>query len=332
MGKPVRMADIAERLGISVVSVSKALAGKPGVSEEMRARVVALARQMGYEGTKLHCELGGTGNIGVLVSDRFFSENAFYANLYRALALESGSRGFGCMIEIVSLEAERERALPSLLTGHRADGLIFMGCFDEGYLRAVSAGGVPCLLLDFRIPGAAWDCVVSDNQDGGYSLTRHLLDRGIREIGFVGSVLATSSIMDRFLGFQQALRTAGVPWREDWLLEDRDGDGSFLPLRLPAQLPQAFLCSCDEAAFYLVQTLRDAGRRVPENVAVCGYDDHRFATLAAPHLTTYHVETGRMAEAAVERLTERLRQADAPPVIQIIPGRLVVRESSGGPV
>ena len=75
MGKPVRMADIAEKLGISVVSVSKALAGKSGVSEEMRARVVALAREMGYEAAR-----GGegisTGNVAVLVSDRFFSENA----------------------------------------------------------------------------------------------------------------------------------------------------------------------------------------------------------------------------------------------------------------
>lgn len=332
MGKPVRMADIAEKLGISVVSVSKALAGKPGVSEEMRGRVVSLARQMGYEGTKLHSQLGGTGNIGVLVSDRFFSENAFYVNLYRALALESGARGFGCMIEIVSLEAERQRALPSLLTGHRADGLIFMGSFDEAYLRSVSASadGMPSLLLDFRVPGAAWDCVVSDNQDGGYALTRHLLDRGIWEIGFVGSVLSTSSIMDRFLGCQQALRAAGAPWREAWLLEDRDGDGEFVPLRLPEELPRAFVCSCDEVAFHLIQALRAAGRRVPEDVAVCGYDDHRFATLSPPYLTTYHVETARMAEAAVERLAERLRTTALPPVVQVVPGRLVVRESSGG--
>ena len=71
MGKPVRMADIAERLGISVVSVSKALAGKPGVSEEMRARVVALAQELGYESVRTYGD-AGTGNIGVLVADRFF--------------------------------------------------------------------------------------------------------------------------------------------------------------------------------------------------------------------------------------------------------------------
>ena len=90
MGKPVRMADIAERLGISVVSVSKALAGKSGVSEEMRAKVVALAQELGYEGVRGPAA-AGTGNVGVLVADRFFNENvfSFYTSLYRSLVLSS---------------------------------------------------------------------------------------------------------------------------------------------------------------------------------------------------------------------------------------------------
>ena len=112
MGKPVRMADIAEKLNISVVSVSKALAGKPGVSEEMRAKVVALARQMGYEGGRTSMELGGTGNIGVLVADRFFAENTFYTQLYRALVLKSGEENLACLMEIITPEAERESVSP----------------------------------------------------------------------------------------------------------------------------------------------------------------------------------------------------------------------------
>ena len=77
MGKQVRMADIAEKLGISVVSVSKALAGKPGVSEEMRAKVVALAREMGYEGVRTYTEPGRTGNIGVLVANQLVGDSSF---------------------------------------------------------------------------------------------------------------------------------------------------------------------------------------------------------------------------------------------------------------
>jgi len=329
MAKPVRMADIAEKLGISVVSVSKALAGKPGVSEEMRARVVALAKQMGYEGIKIHGELAGTGNIGVLVSDRFFSENAFYTNLYRALVLQSGAEGFTCMIEIVSQEAEREALLPALIAGRKVDGVLFMGNLGEKYLREVIGSELPYILLDFHIPGYAGDCVLSDNLDGGSALTEHLLAQGRREIGFVGSILATSSIMDRYLGYQRALRMAGITPREDWLLEDRDGDGAFLPIRLPEQLPQAFLCSCDEVAFQLVEALRQAGKRVPEDVAVCGYDDFRFATICQPQLTSYRVDVEQMAAAAVDRLARKIRQEPAVPVAVTVPGSLVVRGSTG---
>lgn len=243
MGKPVRMADIAEKLNISVVSVSKALAGKPGVSEEMRAKVVALARQMGYEGGRTSMELGGTGNIGVLVADRFFAENTFYTQLYRALVLKSGEENLACLMEIITPEAERESVLPTLITGRKVDGIVFMGNLDLAYVRVVEETGLPCLLLDFNIPGQAKDCIISDNLDGGFTLTRHLLKGGRRSIGFVGSIQATSSIMERYLGYQRALRMEGIVPREDWLLEDRDRDGAFLPLTLPNELPEAFLCS-----------------------------------------------------------------------------------------
>ncbi|MDE7219285.1 MAG: LacI family DNA-binding transcriptional regulator [Oscillospiraceae bacterium] len=331
MAKPVRMADIAEKLDISVVSVSKALSGKPGVSEEMRAKIVALAKQLGYEGTKVHSELAGTGNIGVLVSDRFFAENAFYTNLYRSLVLKSGSTGFTCVVEIITPEAERSCALPSLITGRKVDGIIFMGNLAPAYLRTVEEAGLPGLLLDFQLPGRARDCVISDNLDGGYALTEHLLSQGRRQIGFVGSIRATTSIMDRYLGYQKALRLAGLIPREEWLLEDRDQNGLFIPLQLPDPLPEAFLCSCDEVAYNLVEALRRMGKRVPEDVAVCGYDDFRFATLCQPPLTTYRVNVEQMAAAVVSWLARRIRQEEPlTPMMWTVPGQLVVRESTGG--
>ena len=330
MGKPVRMADIAEKLNISVVSVSKALAGKPGVSEEMRAKVVALARQMGYEGGRTSPEPGGTGNIGVLVSDRFFDESTFYNSLYRSLVLSSGEEGFTCMLEIVSQEAEGALRMPALIAGRKVDGLILMGNLERDYLQAVVDSGLPCVLLDFHMSGLELDCAVSDNIEGGSALTSHLLEQGRRDIAFVGSILSTSSIMDRYLGYQRALREAGIVPREDWLLEDRNRDGSFIPLSLPQQMPQAFVCNCDEVAYNLVALLREAGVRVPEEAAVCGYDDFRFATLCQPQLTTYRVDVELMAQTAVNRLSARIRREEGRTMRYTIPGRLVVRESSGG--
>lgn len=321
------MADIAEKLDISVVSVSKALAGKPGVSEEMRAKVVALAKQMGYE-LKTYAEVGNTGNIGVLVSDRFFNENTFYSKLYRSLVLSSTSEGLTCMMEIVPDEAEKKAQMPAFVTGRKVDGLIFMGNLDTKYLRAAAASGLPCILLDFYIPGGRLDCVVSDNLEGGNALTEHLLEQGLQEIGFVGSIWATSSIMSRYLGYQQALRMAGIVPREDWLLDDRDVNGLFIPIQLPKQLPQAFICSCDEVAYHLVELLHQKGIRVPEEVAVCGYDDFRYANLCQPQLTTYQVNVDLMAQIAVSRLAEQVRQGENLGIRYTIPGKLVARDST----
>lgn len=328
MAKPVRMADIAEKLNISVVSVSKALAGKPGVSEEMRAKVVALARQMGYEGSRTGMEPGGTGNIGVLVSDRFFGESTFYNSLYRSLVLSSGEEGFTCIMEIVSLEAEQTCSMPTLIAGRKVDGLILMGDLERDYLQMVVDSGLPCVLLDFHMSGMELDCVVSDNIEGGFAVTRHLLDQGRRDIAFVGSILSTSSIMDRYLGYQRALREAGIVPREDRRLEDRDKDGTFISLELPQELPQAFVCSCDDVAYNLVALLHQAGVQVPEEIAVCGYDDFRFATLCQPQLTSYRVAVELMAQTAVSRLAARIRREGGRTMRYTIPGRLVVRESS----
>lgn len=328
MGKPVRMADIAEKLDISVVSVSKALSGKPGVSEEMRAKVVALANEMGYERNRDYERIMNTGNIGVLVAERFFSENAFYSKLYLALVLKSKEEDSICMIEIVTPEAEADAVLPSLVVGKKVNGVILMGNLSPKYLQAVMKSGIPCLLLDFHIPGIALDCVISDNQDGGFLLTEYLLSLGRKKIGFVGSIWATSSIMDRYLGYQWALRSAGIQPEEEWLLEDRDLSGNYIPIELPEELPDAFLCSCDEVAVHLLEALRQVGKQVPEDVAVCGYDDYRFAGISQLPLTTYQVDVNQMAEVAVKQLSRKVRQKELGALSCIIPGHMIIRDST----
>ena len=296
MGKSVRMADIAERLNISVESVSKALAGKRGVGEEMRSKVVALAKEMGYEGSKGAGEPAKTGNIGVLVANRFFMGDAFYSNLYRLLILKSGALGLTCLMEIVLPEAERDGSLPALVTGQKVEAVILMGQFSSSYIQAVTDTGLPFLFLDFWVPGYAKNAVISDNIDGGYQLTKHLLETGRREIGFVGSIQATPSIMNRYMGYQWALYTEGITPEKEWILDDRDEDGIFVPVALPQTLPQAFVCSCDEIAYHLIEQLKNAGKRVPEDVAVCGYDNVRTPAISqSPLLTTYQVNLERMA-------------------------------------
>ena len=188
--------------------------------------------------------------------------------------------------------------------------------------------GVPFMLLDFYDDAIAADCVLSDNTSGSYTVTEHLISTGRRNIGFVGSVLSTSSIMDRYLGYVKAMLRAGLPIRDDWRLEDRDDQGKFMPFSLPHEMPDAFVCNCDEVAYNLVETLKRNGYRVPQDVAVTGYDDYRYSTLCSPQLTSYRVDLDGMAKTVVAQLRRKMAHKPAIAPTVIVPGGFVRREST----
>lgn len=333
MDKKVRMADIAERLGISIVSVSKALSGQSGVSEETRERVLTLAKEMEYVPLRTKPEkkhVVRSGNIGILVADRFFADSTFYSNLYRQVLMACKEYGFSALLEIVTQDAEKNKTLPALVRGNKVDGLIFMGEIGRGFLKKAISTGLPYMLLDFYDEDLEADSVTSDNVAGGYRLTSHLIETGRREIGFSGSIHDTSSIMDRFLGYHKALLRAGIPLRLDWVLDDRDENGLLVPVKLPIRMPKAFLCSCDEAAYSLVQQLRNHGYRVPQDVTVVGYDDYYFAQICEPRLTTYRVNVEDMSKTVVSQLVRKLKGKHATNGNTVISGRLVCRESTKG--
>lgn len=329
MNRPVRMADIAEKLGISIVSVSKGLGGKDGVSEEMRAKIIATAKELGYEPPAAKTVAQErTENIGVLVPDYFFEESTFYSNLYRAVVNRCTVLGYACLMELVSLETECACTLPNLVTQNKVDALIFMGEFNHDYLKAVIKRGLPYVLLDFYDTNLDSDCVIGNNITGGYMLTKHLLDTGRKNIGYVGSVNATSSIMDRYLGYTRALLQAGIEPNPAWRIEDRGSNRKLIPLELPEEMPEAFVCNSDEIAFHLVECLNQAGYAIPDDVAVVGYDDFRFATMCRPQLTTYHVYIEEMAATALECIQRKLSNLPCATSTHIIPGAFVLRNST----
>lgn len=331
MDKKVRMADIAQQLGVSVVSVSKALSGQSGVSEETRERILNLAKEMGY--VPLRAKRGeirgaASGNIGILVADRYFADNTFYSSLYRQVLMCCNENGFSGLLELVTPEAERTCAVPAMIQGSKVDGLIFMGDFQREYVETMTCSGLPNMLLDFYDEKLDADSVTSDNVAGGCRITYHLLQSGRKDIGFVGSIHATSSILDRYLGYTKALLRADIPVRSEWVLEDRDAQGRWIPVKLPEKMPSAFLCSCDEVAYNLVEQLKRMGYRVPQDVAVAGYDDFQFAQLSSPQLTTYQVDVAEMGRVVVSQLVRKIRGKHVTRGNVVVNGRFVPRGST----
>ena len=328
--KKPSMRDIAKEVGTSAVTVSKALAGKPGMSETLRNRILKAADEMGYVYPDGERQAGKQSlNIGILIPDRYFEPESFYFALCRKVIRRLSERGHFGIMEILSRENELHLARPNLIEAGRADGLILLGETEKSYYRMAAQTGIPVVFMDFYDEQGNADAVVGDNTYGTYRLTGHLIREGHREIGFVGSRQATGSIMDRYLGYYRAMMTAELPIREEWVIPDRGKDGRLAEPELPEKLPTAFVCNCDLTAERLIRKLRERGLEVPGDISVTGFDDYIRGPEPEIGLSTFRVNTEDMAELTVRRILERCAGDTRPFGRIVIGGQPVYRESDG---
>ena len=327
MAKAVRMSDIAERLHVSIVTVSKALAGKDGVSEELRQEILQLAEEMGYQSKKFKpAATGKTYTLGIVTSYRYIEKGqSFYWNLYERILFYLAQTGHIGILEVVTDSAEQERQIPRLVQEERVDGVIVMGNFSKSYREMLAETGIPLVVLDAFDARYHRDSVISDGYYGMYTMVDYLLQMGHRNIMFVGSVNATSSITDRYYGYCRAMREAGVSVTEDYVLPDRDAEGKVtISLEHLKKMPSAFACNCDITAYTLLNALKEQGVRVPEDVSVVGFDDYILAGLAVPPLTTYAVDVDHMAKVSAQQLIRRIQKPDADVRRIVVSGKLVI--------
>lgn len=307
----VKMKDIAAAVGVSVVTVSNALSGRKGVSEDVRQLVEKTARDMGYNQKKPE-KPSQSGVIGVIASEKYITVgNSFYWAMYQHVVYEASKLQSVTMLEIVTFEAEEKEELPKLMRERAISGLIIIGWMSKSYVeKIVGAAGVPIVLLDFQMKGIRCDAVMSSNYVGMYKMTRYLLDRGHKEIAFVGSIRANENIMDRYYGYKKAMMEAGVREWEDWVLEDRDLVEGLSRVEIPKHMPTAFVCNSDWAAGLLYNELTGRGFRVPEDVSIVGYDNYLYGNPFAEKLTTYNVDMKQMARQAVKLLKGKMKGDD----------------------
>lgn len=329
MKKKVRMADIANALGVSTVTVSKALSGKDGVSDGMREKILAVAKEMGYQikpAEENGKEFQGL-TVGILIMDQFVQKNdSFYWNMYERVLDKLCAYGMFGMMELVTYEGARQCALPRLIQSQRVQALVIIGNFPLEYLRAIRDTKLPVVHLDNYDPQVGLDTVISDGYYGFYRLTDYLIQKGHRDIAYLGRVGATGSITDRYYGYCRALQENGIPLREEWVISDRGDQGQF-QFTMPEKMPTAIACNCDAVAYLLIRELTQHGYRVPEDVSVACFDNFIYSELSSPRITAYGIDTDAMAQICVKQLVRRLREPQAEPEFRVVTGFLVEKES-----
>ncbi len=325
------MSDIAKEIGVSTVTVSKALGDKDGVGSELREQIKRKAEEMGYRfsGSSKSIKDDLTYSISIVVAKHFIHDaSAFYWVMYRYIVELLQKQEYYGILEVISDDDESTCEMPKSVSDRKADGIIVLGQFSNPYVNALLSLNVPTVFLDFYSARCDVETVIADNFFGSYTITNYLINLGHRRIGFIGSVNSTSSIQDRYLGFYKAHLENRIRINSSWIIEDRRSDGiAFTEYNLPSELPTAFVCNCDEAAYTLVNQLRSKGIRVPDDISVVGYDNHIYSTISTPRITTIDANSYEMSSHAVDIIIKKIHDNTYKCGRVLITGKLVERDS-----
>lgn len=338
----VGMKEIARIVGVSKTTVHRALTGSGRISEETRKRILEVAVQWDYTPNDLGRSLRQrkTGTIGVITS---FVSNSFFSNLLSAIEEAASSQGFSLVFCCSEGSVELEEQHVSILRERRVDGLIIAPARAEGpaeHLQRLKRAEVPFIFIDTHVPSVSSDYVMTDHRLGGQLIAEHILASGRRHIGLIaplGVAPWSTAIAERIDGFMDVAGPAGArverigrkqvwePW-EDYglfcLTDFLDQKGSV----------EVIFAVTDQMAIGAMHCCHTRGMKIPEDIAIAGYDDLEVSRFLLPRLTTVRQPTRQLAWEAVKMLLARMGgdNSEAAHHIRLRPV-LMARESTPRP-
>jgi DNA-binding LacI/PurR family transcriptional regulator len=328
------MAAVARRVGVSLSTVSRALADSPLISEETRRQVREAAESLNYRvdaaGSSLRTGL--TRTVGVIIPLAHAAKqnlsDPFFLEILGALADELTACGYSMLLNKVT--EDPSDWIATIARGRRADGVIVIGqSLHHEALNQVAATEFPMVVWGSTMKGQRYITVGSDNEAGGKAATAHLISQGCRTIAFLGDP-AAPEVAARLEGYRQALTAAGIARSPQ--LEVAVRFGSDTAYHATASLIDAdvefdgIVACSDVFAMGAMRALSERGRKVPADVALVGFDDIPFAAYTTPPLTTIRQNCHLGARLLVEKLMRAVRHENNEPAV--IPTELVVRASS----
>jgi DNA-binding LacI/PurR family transcriptional regulator len=330
------MKDVARHASVSVATVSYVITGKPGVSDVVRERVLKSIRELHYEINQVARGLKTqrTNTIGVILPD---VTKLFFLDVLKGI-METAARGqYNITIFSSNFDFEIERRLINTLCGYRVDGIILDSCVNRTYAHEWSKELVtgkrdipPVVSLECLLDPNYVSSVVVNTRYLSDCLTQHLIDSGRRRIFFISGPVHIEYEYDHIEGYKDALKRNNLP-----ILDELMAAGDFMSktaydvtcgaLEKGIQF-DAIQASNDQAATGVIKALNEHGIAVPDDVAVCGYDNLFPSTLITPAITTVSVPGYKMGVTAVEEVLRRI--GDRTPKQYLLDAEVIIRASS----
>lgn len=316
--RKVTIQDIADELGISRNTVSKAINNADGLAEATRERILQKATEMGYKqfsyikaqtSSALEQQAQYKGEIALLCGN-VIAPAHFASLMLDKLKMELSQLGYSLNTHRVDRENFLNRSLPVTFVPEHAIAIICIEMFDRAYDEMLCALGLPMLFVDgphkrdgLDLPS---DQLYMDNVTAITRFVNDMLAQGKRRIGFIGDYEHCQSFYERYAAFRCAMLMADVPVDERFCIKTLDPEQITEALTSLPDTPDVFLCANDFVAVDAIYTLRKLGKSVPGDVLFCGFDDSPTSRIMTPALTTVHTHTQIMAIAAMQLLISRI--------------------------
>ena len=346
LGQPRRVTlhDIATSVGLSVNTISRALADKGAVSDQTRTMIKAEADRLGYVPNTMarSLVLGSAMTIGLVITN---PSNPFYARLISAIEQRGRAIGYSLLLMVSEENPTNERRAVESMMRWGVDGAVVVPAQGEvDHWQRLMSSGTEIVLINRGLPGFDCDLVGVDFEQSAYDATVHLLDSGVDRIYLLEEDLDISTVTSRINGFSRAVNDRGLAPDAVRILRvpTRRNDSSTLPWEadesyqlarnLVGELPSnsGFLLGSDYFALGVYRALNEAGRKVGTDIAIVGFGDHAFSAYLEPALTSVRLPTEQVGVAAVDQLIRRLARdpSDEGRTKLLLPNELIVRASS----
>ncbi|MDO5338459.1 MAG: LacI family DNA-binding transcriptional regulator [Eubacteriales bacterium] len=333
MADRVTIQDIADALGVSRNTVSKAINNTGILADSTRERVLQKAAEMGYKQfsylslTNLGKEIPGSQKAAAteisVFTTSFLGNSHFSFPVLDNFQKELSQLGYSITIHRILDEDIAALRLPASFHSEKTAGIMCVEMFDHSYSYMLCELGIPILFVDSPVcalekPLRA-DQLYMENQSNIYSFVREMVQRGKKRIGFIGEYLHCQSFFERYLGYRNAMYLLGLPCPDELcIIGNKQGVRNpssadyqeYLRecLKKVGKMPDVFICANDFVALDALQVLRRLGYCVPEDVYLCGFDDSPESRVVTPSLTTIHIHSQIMGFSAVHLLMSRIKE------------------------
>ncbi|NDJ78594.1 MAG: LacI family transcriptional regulator [Chloroflexi bacterium] len=337
MVKPSLQA-IAEQVGVSTATVSRALNDRAGVHPDTRAEILRIARELGYTPSVAAKSLATarTFTLGLVTYQQQPQPiSSYHTHIVQGIDLEARQRGYHVITTFVDGEMMSDALRMPIFTESRVDGLILVGpALEASFIIQLYTSHVPILLVDNLLSETNIDAIVCDNVGGTYEITQHLIDvHGLHKLVFFSGPKDWFSSRERRLGYEQALAEIGESPRVIYMPDTTVNMGSKALLQALDHYPdmQGIVAVNDATAVGAIRACKENGIDVPHQLAVVGFDNVAWGPLHEPPLTTVRMFKQELGIQAARHLIDMIERGPSPGFQLRLGTELIIRESCGCP-